>query len=200
MIGKKGKERNREEIIEQEAEDEEIESNENSIEAEVMEKDPEDMSGAAELEKKEQNWQQEKEKLLDQIKRKQADIDNLRRIGKQEQAEAREYALQEFLGRLLPVLDNIERGLQAACTDESIPSGYVEGLKMIHKQLVQILEQEGVTLIEAEGCKFDPNCHHAVMQEDSEESEPGTVLEELQKGYRHKKRILRPSMVKVCRE
>lgn len=145
-------------------------------------------------------WQQEKEDLLDQLKRKQADIDNLRRIGKMEQAEAREYALHEFLSRLLPVLDNLERGLEAARSDQDVPSAYIEGLEMIGRQLLQILEQEEVSVIEAVGSPFDPHCHHAVMQVDEEDSEPGTVLEELQKGYRHRKRILRPAMVKVCRE
>lgn len=154
----------------------------------------------SELEKASRIWQQEKDELLDQLKRKQADIDNQRRIGKMEQAEAREYALHEFLNRLLPVLDNLERGLEAARSDEDVPPTYVEGLEMIHKQLLQILEQEEVTIIEAVGCIFDPHCHHAVMQVDDEDSEPGIILEELQKGYRHRKRILRPSMVKVCRE
>jgi len=147
-----------------------------------------------------QDWEQEKEELLDKLKRKQADIDNLRRISKMEQAEAREYALHQFLCRLLPVLDNLERALESALSDEEVPDSYVEGLKMIHKQLMQLIEQEGVTEIEAAGCPFDPNCHHAVIQEDNNGSEPGTVLEELQKGYRHHKRILRPSMVKVCKE
>ncbi len=145
-------------------------------------------------------WQQEKEELLEQLKRKQADIDNLRRISKIEQAEAREYALHHFLCRLLPVLDNLERALESARSDENMPAGHVEGLEMIYKQLMQILEQEGVREIEAVGCKFDPNCHHAVMQEESDESEPGIVLEELQKGYHHRKKVLRPAMVKVCGE
>ncbi len=150
------------------------------------------------LEQAGEGWQQEREELLDQIKRKQADIDNLRRIGKKEQAEAREYALHQFLCRMLPVIDNLERALESARNDQSIPAGHVEGIDMIYKQLLQIMEQEGVCEIEAEGCPFDPNYHHAVMQEDREEEEPGTVLEELQKGYCHRDRVLRPSMVKVC--
>ena len=145
-----------------------------------------------------EDWQQEKEDLLGQIKRKQADIDNLRRIGKKEQVEAREYALHQFLCRLLPVIDNLERALESAKNDQSVPEGHVEGIDMIYKQLLQIMEQEGVYEIEAEGCQFDPNYHHAVMQEDNDEKEPGAVLEELQKGYRHRDRVLRPAMVKVC--
>lgn len=144
--------------------------------------------------------QKEKEELLDKLKRKQADIDNLRRISKIEQAEAREYALHEFLCRLLPVMDNIERGLEVARADKEISPAYLEGLEMIRKQLMQILEQEHVSVIETEGLPFDPHCHHAVMQVEDRDNEPGIVLEELQRGYRHRKRILRPSMVKVCQE
>lgn len=155
---------------------------------------------AGELEQARQQWEEERADLLDKIKRKQADIDNLRRISKQEQTEAREYALHEFLCRLLPVVDNIERGLEAARADQKVPAAYSEGLEMIHRQLMQILEQEDVCLIDAVGELFDPNCHHAIMQVESDQEQPGTVLEELQKGYRHRQRILRPSMVKVCKE
>ncbi len=160
----------------------------------------EDKEELTELEKAEQLWLQEKEEILESLKRKQADLENLRRISKIEQAEAREYALHQFLCRLLPVLDNIERSLESARSDDSIPKAYIEGQEMIRKQLLQILEQEGVSLIDAVGEPFDPNCHHAVMQVDSDSNEPGTVLEELQKGYRHRQRVLRPSMVKVCKD
>lgn len=162
--------------------------------------DPGSQSELSELEAAEEKWLQEKEELLDSLKRKQADIDNLRRISKMEQADAREYALHEFLSRLLPVLDNIERALDSARSAENIPAAFVDGLDMIRRQLLQLFEQEGVSMIESVGEQFDPNCHHAVLQIESEEAEPGTVLEELQRGYRHRKRILRPSMVKVCAE
>lgn len=138
--------------------------------------------------------------LQEKIMRKQADIDNLRRISKQEQAEARQYALSQFLGRILPVVDNLERALEAARSDEAVPESHVAGLEMINRQLLQTLENEGVSIIEACGEPFDPHCHHAVMQVPDAESEPGIVLEELQKGYRHRDRILRPAMVKVCGE
>ena len=160
---------------------------------------PEAGKELSELEAARLEWEKEKAELLDRIMRKQADLDNLRRIGKMEQAEAREYALYDFLNRLLPVLDNIERALEAARTASDLPATYLEGLEMIRKQLEQILIQEGVSVIEAAGTPFDPHCHHAVMEVENEEHDPGTVTEELQKGYRHRQRILRPSMVKVCR-
>lgn len=154
----------------------------------------------SEQEREIEELRQKNEELLNQLKRKQADIDNLRRIARAEQAEMREYALHEFLCRLLPVLDNLERGLESAREDQSVPASYVEGLEMIYKQLLQLLEQEGVSEIEAVGTPFDPNYHHAVMQVESDQGEPGTVLEEFQKGYKHRSRVLRPSMVKVCRD
>jgi molecular chaperone GrpE len=153
----------------------------------------------SELEAAKLEWEKEREELLDRIMRKQADLDNLRRISKMEQAEAREYALFNFLNKLLPVLDNIERALVSARSAKDLPTSYSEGLEMIRKQLEQILEQEGVSVIEAEGVIFDPHCHHAVMEVENDLQESGIVAEELQKGYRHRERILRPSMVKVCK-
>lgn len=144
-------------------------------------------------------WQKEKEELVENIKRKQADMDNLRRISRLEQDDARKYALEKFLEKLLPVIDNLERGLEVAEKD-GVAASYIEGLEMIHKQLLQIFAQEGVEVICAEGETFDPTCHHAVMQVEEEGAKPGTVTEELQKGYRYRARILRPAMVKVCKE
>jgi len=184
----------------EENEAQELETGKAEVAENIADEEISDQEGLSEKDNLYRKWQQEKDELLEQLKRKQADIDNLRRISKIEQAEAREYALHQFLSRLLPVLDNLERALESARAADNIPDGHVEGLEMIYNQLMQILEQEGVSKIEAVGCKFDPNCHHAVMQEKNDESEPGTVLEELQKGYQHRKRILRPSMVKVCGE
>ncbi|MEW5785912.1 MAG: nucleotide exchange factor GrpE [Bacillota bacterium] len=151
-------------------------------------------------------WQREKEELSgqlqrkhDELLRKQADFDNFRRISRSEQEEAREYALFSFLEKLLPILDNLERALQSA-RQANVAATYVEGLEMIYKQLAHLLELEGVTVIDCAGRPFDPHYHHAVMQAAEGEGEPGTVTEELQRGYMHKKRVLRPAMVKVCRD
>lgn len=172
--------------------------NDNDLAAEkdgLTEEEPGQEEETAEAE-----WMQEKEELLDRLKRKQAEMDNLRRISKMEQAEAKDYALHDFLSRLLPVVDNLERALESARSDQKVPDTHVDGLEMIYKQIFQILEQEGVSVIEAEGNSFDPHCHHAVMAVESDETEPGNVVEELQRGYRHRERVLRPAMVKVCRE
>jgi len=192
------KDKNKAETAASEQEQLDLEQEAASLEQEAGQL-PEAGAELSELEAARLEWEQEKAELLDKILRKQADLDNLRRISKMEQAEAREYALYDFLNRLLPVLDNLERALEAARTAANLPATYLEGLEMIRKQLEQILTQEGVSVIEAAGTSFDPHCHHAVMEVESEEHDPGTVTEELQKGYRHRQRILRPSMVKVCR-
>lgn len=164
--------------------------------AEKPEAEQKEEETLSELERERLAWQREKEELIDRLQRKQADLDNFRRISRNEQEEVRTYGLFEFAGKLLPVLDNLERALQAA-GDENVPSSHREGLEMIYKQLLQLLEQEGVSAIEALGRPFDPHYHHAVMQTGEGEAEPGTVVEEFQRGYMFKKRVLRPAMVKV---
>jgi len=204
MSGKKRRTERRKQSSEEEtAMKEQEEQEEEVLEAEykeISEEEAVETGAEATEDADETGWEQEKEELLDKLKRKQAEMENLRRISKREQAEAREYALHDFLSRLLPVLDNLERALESARSDESIPGSHVDGLEMIYKQMLQILEKEGVSSIEAEGAPFDPHCHHAVMEVESEGEEPGHVVEELQKGYWHRERVLRPAMVKVCRE
>lgn len=141
----------------------------------------------------------ENENLLAMLQRARADLDNFRRISRAEQEEARERGLAEFLKKLLPVLDNLERALQSA-RDEEVPVSHIEGLELIQSQLLGLLEQEGAVAMEVEGVPFDPNFHHAVLQAEEEDGvEPGIVLAELQKGYIYKKKVLRPAMVKVSR-
>jgi molecular chaperone GrpE len=141
----------------------------------------------------------EKEELIDLLQRERAGFDNYRRISRAGQEEAREYGLHDFLSRLLPVLDNLERALQSA-RGEEVPATYVEGLEIINRQLLQLLEQEGASPMETLGQVFDPHYHHAVMQTSEGEAEPGTIVEELQKGYLYKKKVLRPALVKVFQD
>lgn len=160
---------------------------------EVPEKQEEEKSTSAEVEELREQLKLKQEEML----RKQADFANFRRISREEKEEVREYALTDFLGKLLPVLDNMERAIDSA-REKDVPPSYLEGLEMIHKQFLQVLEQEGVTAMEPLGQNFDPNYHHAVLKGEDSEGEPGTVVDELQKGYMYKKRVLRPAMVKVC--
>lgn len=147
-------------------------------------------------ESKDERLMDEKEELLALLQRVKADFDNYRKRARVAQEDARFNALYTFIDKLLPVIDNMDRALLLA-QKEGVPASYVEGAEMIRKQLWQLLEQEGVTAIEAMGREFDPNYHDAVMQVQEGEAEPNTVVEELQKGYVMKGRVIRPSMVKV---
>lgn len=139
----------------------------------------------------------EKEEALNLVQRVKADYDNYRKRAAAEKEETRFHALCDFMGEMLPIIDNLERALQAAQEDENVPDTHVEGINMIYKQISQLMDKHGVCCMDAEGCTFDPRYHQAVMQQEEGDYEPQTVVEELQKGYMMKDRILRPSMVKV---
>lgn len=145
----------------------------------------------------EKEWLCQKEELIALVQRKQADLDNFRRISRNREEEIRNYGLFEFLKGLLPVLDNMERALATAYEDGDVPEAHIKGLEMIRKQMLQLLEQEGVVPIEALGETFDPHIHEAVMQSPGGEGAPGSVVEEIQKGYLYRERVLRPARVAV---
>lgn len=135
--------------------------------------------------------------LRERLIRSQADFENYKRRMAREKEELAVYANQKLLLNLLPVLDNLERALatQPATGDEKLR----QGVEMTARSFREILAKEGVSPIEAVGRPFDPNEHEAVMTEESTEHEDGTVLFEFQKGYRLGDRVIRPSMVKVCK-
>lgn len=135
------------------------------------------------------------EEHIDRYKRLQADFENLRRRTRQEKEELSCIVAQNLLLDLLPVVDNFERALSSAATEDS--SKMLLGVEMIHRQFFQILEKCGLTKVEAVGEIFDPQKHEAVMRIEDETQADGTVIEELQKGYAVKGKIIRPTMVKV---
>ena len=129
-----------------------------------------------------------------------AEMDNMRRRHRQEQADQLQYANSELITKLLPVLDNFHRALDHAPEGVEGPTEQLRsGLLMVVKQFEDILESEGVRPIEAEGQFFDPNLHQAVTAEPSEEYAEGQIIAELQRGYTLHDRVLRPSLVKVAR-
>jgi len=129
--------------------------------------------------------------------RTQADFDNFRRRTRQEKEEFAKYASQALIEGLLPIVDNFERAI-AASREKSDFEALAKGVDMIARQLVQLLEAEGLKAIEAVGQPFDPEQHQAVMTVEAEDGqESGIVVEELQKGYMLKDKVIRPSMVKV---
>lgn len=128
--------------------------------------------------------------------RLRADYENFKRRAQLDRESAEKYKSQGILSNLLPVLDNFERAMQVETVSEESQS-LRKGLEMVYKTLVEATEREGLQVIDAEGVSFDPNLHQAVMTESDDSKESGVVLQELQKGYKYKDRVLRPSMVKV---
>lgn len=128
--------------------------------------------------------------------RAQADFDNFRRRTAKEREELAQYATMKLITQLLPVVDNFERAISAAKQNNDFEA-LSKGVDMVSRQFGQILEQEGLKPMESVGEPFNPEYHQAVMQEQSADHEEGIVLEELQKGYMLKDKVLRPAMVKV---
>ena len=138
-------------------------------------------------------------KFEQQFVRLQADFANYKKRTASEKLQISEVVKMDVLGRILPVIDNFERALKAptdAVSDDV--HSFIEGYEMIYKQLMAVLEKEGVTKIEAVGKPFDPNYHHAVMRVPSDEYDDDIVVEVLQEGYLLGEKTLRPAMVKVA--
>lgn len=128
--------------------------------------------------------------------RAQADFDNFRRRTMKEKEELGQYASMKLINQLLPVVDNFERAVAAASVNGDFDS-LAKGVDMIFRQLESTLESEGLKAMNVVGEPFNPEFHQAIMQVDSDEHEEGIIVEEVQKGYILKDRVLRPAMVKV---
>ena len=131
-----------------------------------------------------------------QLQRLQADFDNYRKRTQKEKTELIKYASERLVGDLLPVLDNFDRAVSAAKVNPDFTS-FSQGVEMILRQMQTALSKEGLREMDAVGQPFDPNLHEAVLRVASEEHPENTVVEELQKGYYLKEKVLRPCMVKV---
>ncbi|OFQ10538.1 nucleotide exchange factor GrpE [Staphylococcus sp. HMSC072E01] len=125
-----------------------------------------------------------------------AEFENYKRRIRNENETNKKYQAQPVLTDILPTIDNIERALQIEGDDESFKS-LKKGVQMIHESLLRALKDNGLEEIESEGQEFDPNFHQAVVQDDNPDFNSGEITQELQKGYKLKDRVLRPSMVKV---
>jgi molecular chaperone GrpE len=137
----------------------------------------------------------ERDALLDRLARAQADFENARKRASREQQEYRDYALSEMVKSLLPVLDSFDRALQ----HETEASEFRSGIELINKQLHDVLTKQGLRPIPAKGEPFDPHLHQAIEMVDTTAEEDHHVLDELQRGYKLKDRLLRPAMVRVAR-
>lgn len=133
--------------------------------------------------------------LEDKTKRQMAEFDNFRKRTEKEKSQMFETGAKSVIEKILPIIDNFERGL--ITVEEDNKDSFYDGMCMIHKQMLAELEKIGVTPIEALGQEFDPNLHNAVMQVESEEFESGIVAQELLKGYKYRDTVVRHSMVAV---
>ncbi len=150
-----------------------------------------DISAASEVEK----LKAERDALLDRLARQQAEFDNARKRGVREQQEFRDFAAADVIKNILPVLDSFERALKAGGDGSEFRSG----VELIYRQLVDALQKAGVQPITAVGKPFDPKMHEAIEMVDTTDVPDHHVLDELQRGYRYKDRLLRPAMVRVAR-
>ena len=135
--------------------------------------------------------------LTDKVKRQLAEFENFRNRTEKEKSQMYMVGARDVIEKLLPVVDNFERGLKSIPEDQK-DGPVASGMEMIYKQLITVLTDLGVTPIEAVGQEFDPNLHNAVMHAEDEELGENTVSEEFQKGYKYKDAVLRHSMVKVA--
>src|SRR5438270_13828119 len=137
----------------------------------------------------------ERDSLLDRLARQQAEFDNARKRAAKEQQDFRDYALVDTVKTIIPILDSFDLALQSSPEKSEFHSG----VELIHKQFLDALAKLGVRQISAKGEQFDPRYHEAIEMVDNDDVEDHQVLEELQRGYKLKDRLLRPAMVKVAR-
>lgn len=178
-----------------EEEDKEVPEAEASEEPETKDAKPEEKTKTSFFgKKKKDKFEQQVEELTDRLKRNMAEFDNFRKRTEKEKASMYVIGARDIVEKILPVVDNFERGLAQAPEGDA----FVDGMKMIYKQLMTALDEMGVKEIEAKGKEFDPNLHNAVMHVEDENAGTNEVVEVFQKGYTYKDFVVRHSMVKVA--
>lgn len=193
-----------EENVSETKEDENVTSTEETAEtaenadAEASEADSEDPDKKKSFFKKKKDKKDEQiEELTDKVKRQMAEFDNFRKRTEKEKSQMYDMGAKTIVEKILPVIDNFERGL-AAVPEDNKEDAFVVGMDKIYRQMLTVLEEAGVKPIEAVGAEFDPNFHNAVMHVEDETLGENVVAEELQKGYMYRDIVVRHSMVKVA--
>lgn len=146
--------------------------------------------------KKKDKKDEQIEELNDRLKRQMAEFENFRKRSEKEKSQMFDMGAKTIVEKILPVIDNFERGL-AAVPDDKKDDPFITGMDKVYKQMLTELDDAGVKPIECVGQEFDPDFHNAVMQVENDELESGTVAQELQKGYMYKDSVVRHSMVSV---
>lgn len=171
-----------------------VNTGDKEAEAESTEKEGKKIFGKKD--KKKDKAQEKIEELEDKVKRQLAEFENFRNRSEKEKTAMFETGAKSVIEKMLPVIDNFERGL-AMIPEEEKDTPFADGMNKIYKQMVTELDGLGVKPIEAVGKEFDPNLHNAVMQVESDEYESGVIAQELQKGYTYRDTVVRHSMVAV---
>jgi molecular chaperone GrpE len=153
-------------------------------------------SSAAELAQANEKLEAEKRELLDRLLRSQAELDNFRKRTQKEKEEIRQHGAENLIRSLLPTLDGFERALQHR--DESVPETFFKGLELIYRELREVLGRSGLVAVETEGQLFDPYLHQAVETVNAPGRRENEIVEEMQRGYKLKNKLLRPAIVKVA--
>ena len=138
----------------------------------------------------------ESKDLYDRLLRKQAEMDNFRKRTQKEKEDLRQYAAEDLIRSLLPTLDGFERALQHR--DDSVPAGFYQGLELIYREMREVLGRSGLEVIDTAGQMFDPYLHQAVETVNAPDRRENEIVEELQRGYKLKNKLLRPAIVKVA--
>lgn len=195
------------ESAETEAQDQETSDEAVDTEAAETAEDVETSEGEDQEEKKKGLFNKKKDKkdkkdvqieeLNDRLVRQMAEFENFRKRTEKEKAQMFDMGAKSIIEKIIPVIDNFERGL-ALATEEQLEDPFVDGMNRIYKQIITMFEEVGVKPIEAVGAEFDPNYHNAVMHVENEELGENVVAEELQKGYLYRDTVVRHSMVKVA--
>lgn len=185
--------------------EQEKENLDEEVNTEAQEDLTEEAEAAAEAETAEETEEQDAEKLAAELAdlnqrflRVAADFENYKRRTAQEKDDLLKYSNAKLMGELLPVLDNFQLALKSPGDSPEVQN-VIKGVEMIYRQMVQVLEQAGMSKIEAVGQPFDPKLHEAIMQVEDDSVPEDTVVEELRAGYMLKERVIRPSMVKVSK-
>lgn len=185
-----------EEAIEETSEEIEEATQETEASEEDTPEEGDEKKGFFKKKEKKSKQDEKIEELTDRVKRQMAEFDNFRKRTEKEKAQMFEVGAKSVIEKILPVVDNFERGL-AAVPEEQKEDAFVQGMEKVYKQLMTELESLEVKPIEAVGTEFNPEFHNAVMQVENEELESGMVAQELQKGYMYRDTVVRHSMVAV---
>lgn len=185
-----------EESIVEENEEAKEETSEEASDSENEKAEEEPAKKEGFFKKKKDKKDEQIEELQDKLKRQMAEFENFRKRSEKEKSQMFDLGARTIIEKVLPVVDNFERGL-AAVPEEQKEDAFVTGMDKVYKQFMTELEATGVKAIEAVGKEFDPELHNAVMQVEDETLESGIVAQELQKGYMYKDTVVRHSMVAV---